>query len=92
MFDSETSKSYKSMWKYRKLQSKMDMLRRVISLGVILQLIANIGKHLASITQHDSCRCEHSKTLREMLTKLSNFKFLKLNRKTNLNLRNLRTV
>lgn len=44
MFDSETSKSYKSMWKYRKLQSKMDMLRRVISLGVILQLIANIGE------------------------------------------------
>lgn len=49
MFDSETSKSYKSMWKYRKLQSKMDMLRRVISLGVILQLTANIGKHLANI-------------------------------------------
>lgn len=45
MFDSETSKSYKSMWKYRKLQSKMDMLRRVISLGVILQLIANIGEY-----------------------------------------------
>lgn len=46
MFDSETSKSYKSMWKYRKLQSKMDMLRRVIILGVILQLIANIGKQI----------------------------------------------
>lgn len=44
MFDSETNKSYKSMWKPRKLQSKMDMLRRLISLAVVLQLIANIGE------------------------------------------------
>lgn len=44
MFDSEADKSYKSMWKHRKFQSKMDMLRRLISLGVILQLIANIGE------------------------------------------------
>jgi hypothetical protein len=44
MFDSETDKTYKSLWKHRKMQSKMDMLRRVISLGVVLQLIANIGE------------------------------------------------
>lgn len=44
MFDSEISKSYKNMWKYRKLQSKMDMLRKLISVGVVLQLIANIGE------------------------------------------------
>jgi hypothetical protein len=44
MFDSETDKTYKSLWKHRKMQSKMDMLRKVISLGVVLQLIANIGE------------------------------------------------
>jgi hypothetical protein len=44
MFDSEADKTYKSLWKHRKMQSKMDMLRRVISLGVVLQLIANIGE------------------------------------------------
>lgn len=33
-----------NMWKYRKVQSKSDMLRRLISLGVVLQLIANIGE------------------------------------------------
>jgi hypothetical protein len=44
MFDSEAKKGYKNMWKHQKWQSKMDMLRRLISLGVILQLIANIGK------------------------------------------------
>lgn len=41
MFDSEARES---MWQCRKLQSKTDMLRRLISLGVILQLVANIGK------------------------------------------------
>ena len=44
MFDSEAGKNYKSMVKHRKMQSKMDMLRRLMSLGVLLQLIANIGK------------------------------------------------
>ena len=44
MFDSEAGKNYKSMVKHRKLQSKMDMLRRLMSLGVLLQLIANIGE------------------------------------------------
>lgn len=52
MFDSEASKSYKSMWKHRKLQSKMDMLRRLISLAVVLQLIANIGKKIANYKRH----------------------------------------
>lgn len=44
MFDSfEAEKNHNSVRKHQKLQSKMDMLRRLISLGVVLQFVANIG-------------------------------------------------
>lgn len=47
MFESETSKNYISTWKkHRKLHNKMDMLRRIINLGVILQLVASIGEFI----------------------------------------------
>ncbi|CRL05293.1 CLUMA_CG018048, isoform A [Clunio marinus] len=44
MYESEANnKIYKSFRMHRKSQSKMDMIRRLISVGIVLQLISNIG-------------------------------------------------
>lgn len=75
MFDSEAGKGYKSMWKHRKLQSKMDMLRRLISLGVILQLIANIGKlkNIEKLFSYSSYMETHINVFKLIQTFMRNF-------------------
>lgn len=42
MFD--LCKKYKNTWKLRRIKDTMDIVSKLVSLGILLQLIGSIGK------------------------------------------------